>query len=371
MTRESQNIENKTDRFYFPELDGLRFFAFLLVFLHHFPEMKAIPFLSAIQRNGWMGVDLFFVLSAYLFTKLILAEIRKTNSIDFRKFYLRRIFRIWPVYFFAIIVSFTEHIFSRGFDSELLIRVIGQFTFTYNLMAAFLPSYGMPYSHHLWSIAYEMQYYFLVPLLILILARAKAGTGKILFGFVFVLFNGIRIAMIASETPHPAIWVLPVSHFESILLGMVMGFGGLDFLLTFLKPIHIFLLGIALFFSLHLLPDLSCNNWLMIISYSAAGFSTSFILLATLNSPELQHFFSLKIWVFPGKRSYGLYLFHIFGIILVSYCLRKSALPGEGLLSFVLSFSFTFLVAVLSYRFLETPFLKMKKKFEVIVSRPI
>ena len=66
-------------RIYFPELDGLRFFAFLLVFVHHHILFSKIPYLKILYTNGWIGVDLFFTLSAFLLTKLLKAEYDKNQ----------------------------------------------------------------------------------------------------------------------------------------------------------------------------------------------------------------------------------------------------------------------------------------------------
>ncbi len=101
-------------RFHRPELDVLRFGAFLLVFLHHalphdtasyvgLPHFAAQT-LAAIGRAGALGVDLFFALSSYLITELLLREHRATTRIDVRAFYVRRILRIWPLYFLALII---------------------------------------------------------------------------------------------------------------------------------------------------------------------------------------------------------------------------------------------------------------------------
>src|SRR5580704_10177801 len=106
-------ITSKTKSFYRPELDALRFFAFLAVFLFHFnrpvdlyvqhgiPRVVALTATSLIQ-GGVFGVDLFFVLSAYLITELLIREKEVCGSLDVKGFYLRRILRIWPLYFFAI-----------------------------------------------------------------------------------------------------------------------------------------------------------------------------------------------------------------------------------------------------------------------------
>ena len=100
-------------RFYQPKLDAVRFFAFLAVFLFHFSHPvdfyveHGVPRFVAQAANdlmgaGVLGVDLFFVLSAYLITELLLREKRKTGTLDVPSFYLRRTLRIWPLYFFYI-----------------------------------------------------------------------------------------------------------------------------------------------------------------------------------------------------------------------------------------------------------------------------
>jgi peptidoglycan/LPS O-acetylase OafA/YrhL len=98
--------------FYRPELDALRFFAFLAVFRFHFSAAidryveqggsHWIGRANSVTHAGVYGVDLFFVLSAYLITELLLREKRQFGHLDVRAFYVRRILRIWPLYFFAI-----------------------------------------------------------------------------------------------------------------------------------------------------------------------------------------------------------------------------------------------------------------------------
>lgn len=133
----TENIETK-ERIYFPELDGLRFFAFLLVFFHH-RDWFPVPAFSYLHEIGWIGVDLFFVLSSFLFTKLLIAEYNKTNSINIKKFYIRRIFRIWPLYFCMIGISLIYYLFIAGktFASIEPKRLWGLLTFTENFITAF------------------------------------------------------------------------------------------------------------------------------------------------------------------------------------------------------------------------------------------
>ena len=93
-----------TDRLYFPNLNGLRFIAALLVIVHHIEQLKYIYGLpnnfssSFVQIIGELGVILFFVLSGFLITYLLLEEEKRTTTIAVKNFYLRRVLRIWPAW---------------------------------------------------------------------------------------------------------------------------------------------------------------------------------------------------------------------------------------------------------------------------------
>jgi peptidoglycan/LPS O-acetylase OafA/YrhL len=365
--------DKNIERIYFPELDGLRFFAFLLVFVHHHSLFAKIPYLSILHTNGWIGVDLFFALSAFLFTKLLIAEYNKTKTISFKKFYIRRIFRIWPIYFLFIGFSVAFLFFIKGsIDNIIGIRIIGLFTFSDNIMTAIYGYNPMPYVAHLWTITYEEQFYIFIPIIILLLVRSSVKTKLISLTTVFILFNVIRFALIANKVPHPAIWVLPITHFESIVLGIAIGFGGFDILLKRIKPLLVGLIGIVFFVLLCLLPNLDNISYWLILSYSLVGISTSLVLFSVSNSNYLKNIFSKELFVFLGKRSYGLYVYHLLGNGVASYMIAKiTFLPSNSLASFIYSLSFTVIVSIISYKAIETPFLKLKKKFEVIISRPI
>jgi len=154
-------------------------------------------------------------------------------------------------------------------------------------------------------------------------------------------------------------------------LGMIIGFNGFDFLLKKIKPILLGLIGV-LFFTLLFIPPLFNIEFWLIIQYSFVGISTSLILFSVMNSKTLKSILSNKTLVFLGKRSYGLYLYHILGNSIANHLAENiSLLPSNSASSFFYSFTITILMAIVSYKFVETPFLKLKKKYEVIVSRPI
>src|SRR5277367_1995577 len=132
-------LKPPAERFYMPELDTLRFFAFLAVFLHHafeFHDFAGMPHLvmSVVINTivaGMFGVDLFFLLSSYLITSLLLREYGATGRVDILGFWIRRCLRIWPLYFFLVVVGvFLLPSISHFVASPDHIYLIGLLTFT-------------------------------------------------------------------------------------------------------------------------------------------------------------------------------------------------------------------------------------------------
>jgi len=166
-------------RFYQPELDGLRFYAFLGVFIcHTLPFDGAfyrrfhlpVPWLwGAIAKSGAAGVDLFFALSAFLITSILLREREETGGISLRRFYLRRILRIWPLYFLLIAVGVVlAHTMAK--QSLPWYYVAGYLLFVGNWVHAV---FGRPESicSPLWTVSIEEQFYLIWPLLMKMLRR--------------------------------------------------------------------------------------------------------------------------------------------------------------------------------------------------------
>ncbi|MCW5909516.1 MAG: acyltransferase [Cyclobacteriaceae bacterium] len=358
--------------FYFPELDGLRFFAFLLVFFHHHTLLSNIPYFSVIHAYGWIGVDLFFILSAFLLSKLLRAEYNLSGSISYKSFYYRRILRICPLYYMYITFSALLFFFlPNPLQDDTIIRYAGLFTLSDNMLTAGLGYNPIPFTGHLWTIAYEEQFYLLLPVLVAFLMQRTSHQTWITRAAVVIILNGIRCTMVYFNVKHPAIWVLPVTHFESMLIGIVIGFGKLDFLL---KRIPSFLLGIfgLFFFGLvWLLPPISQNSFLLSFSYTFIGIFSAFVLLSVLKNGILKKILSYKVFVFLGKRSYGLYIFHLVSNGIVAYLVKYFPVLKNDLFSFVASLAVCIIFSVISYRFVEMPFLKIKRRYEVVHSRPV
>ena len=151
---------------YFKGLDSLRAIAALMVVLGHIEILKNInnfPSVTNQSKNnlpdGHLGVVLFFVLSGFLITYLLIQEKEKNNFISLKKFYLRRIFRIWPVYYLVLFASY--FLFDEKYNSISILLCLGIFP---NIAHAL--NLGWPSSPQIWSIGVEEQYYLFWPILI-------------------------------------------------------------------------------------------------------------------------------------------------------------------------------------------------------------
>ncbi len=322
-------------RFHRPELDALRFGAFLLVFLHHaLPhasgEMAGVPrvvaqAIAAIGRAGALGVDLFFALSAYLITELLRREQLATGKLDIRAFYVRRILRIWPLYFFALFVLAPS-------ISEPL-PILPYALLAGNWWCAFA---GFPASSFalLWSVSIEEQFYLAWPFIM------SPRSAVAMLGIASIT----RVVLAAAGVVHPGVWCNTLARLDPIAGGALLSYAlaGRTLELSNGKRIALMFAGGTGFlwvggFAPH-------DRWTTVISYPIAAASALVILYASLGVPMKS-----RVLGYLGKISFGLYVFH-------AAVLRFMPNMPVALL-------LTIGVAALSYRWLEMPFLRLKERF--------
>ena len=184
------------NKIYFPNLNALRFTAALLVIIHHIEQFKRIyhldslygesPFISSI---GPQGVSLFFVLSGFLITYLLLSEEKKSLNINIPKFYIRRALRIWPLYFLVVILSlfvlpYITILNLPGYDATVTQTFLGYKLLLYIFFFANIvfAIFGLvPYCAQSWSIGTEEQFYLVWPIL---LKYMGGGRRKLLMFYI-------------------------------------------------------------------------------------------------------------------------------------------------------------------------------------------
>ncbi|MBI5195502.1 MAG: acyltransferase [Nitrospirae bacterium] len=365
-------------RIYYPELDSLRFIAFLLVLIHHSPFAEVIPAFGILIRYGWIGVDLFLCLSAFMFARLLFVEYQREGNINIAYFYIRRALRIWPLYYIFFGITLIYSIYLYGWSSGILYRSLGMLTFTDNLFSMSLGyNHFIAYTAHLWTISYEEQFYLVIPWALRVFYRLKKTTTIYILGTVMLMGVIIRAGFIYYKIGPPAIWVFPFTHFESILGGLIIGLGLFD---QYLKKIPVWILliaGIIALWPVTILQKTSLIQWKLMLTYPLIGIGMSLILFAIMQGGlgPISVLFRNKLFRYLGKISYGLYVYHIacgpLAFEITNTFVSQNSLLVYPAARLTIRLIVTVLVSTMSYEILEKPFLRLKERFTFIHSRPI
>ena len=367
-------------KIYFQNLNGLRFIAAFLVIIHHIEQFKSIsnienywgeiPFIDII---GKLGVVLFFVLSGFLITYLLLAEEYSFQKISIRKFYMRRILRIWPLYFYIIILAFLVlpniDIFvlpNFGKDviySNLFLKLFLYAIFFPNLVLSLLGI--VPYASHTWSIGTEEQYYLVWPVILKYLKKHRIVLMIliIVFYLVFRLFLNTHYS---NFIPYKNILVAFWNTFSIDC----MAIGGLFAILLFQKNKLLKLIqNNILFYSTIIFTILLMLKGVYVPYFHYEFYSVLFgiIILNFATNDTIQISLENRLFNYLGNISYGLYMYHPIGIVL-GLAISTSIGLTTNWLVYPLSFTLTIIIAGLSYKYFESFFLKFKDKFSIVLS---
>lgn len=366
-----------TKSVYFPNLNGLRFIAAFMVVISHIGQFK--PYFGyaewtseAVKIIGHLGVVLFFSLSGFLITYLLLTEEENFKKISIKDFYIRRILRIWPLYFFVIILALIilpqfQLFIVPGFEKAVIHEDFGMkallyFTFFANAAQAF---YSMiPFAGQAWSIGTEEQFYLLWPLLM-----SKIKKHRMLLMFAVVFFY---LAVFAFLHTHYSDFLPAKQHIQKFWWFFTidcMAIGGFFAIALHTgKYIHWFL-----------------NKWLFyIVCIGTIAMISAGIIVPYINNEVYAFLFSIiivnfaanksigislenKVLHYLGKISYGIYMYHIIAIVLCIKLLAWFNIMHDWLL-IVLSLGLAIVFAAISYQFFESRFIRKKKKFSKIVS---
>src|SRR5579859_4286589 len=370
----------RAERFYRPELDVLRFFAFLGVFIFHaaprtmdFYDRAGYPhwlssFLIPTFGAGAYGVDLFFALSAYLITSLLLRERAATGALDLRGFYVRRILRIWPLY--LAFVAFAAVFAALVPGQHLPIKyVVGYSLLAGNWIYAF---YGLPasFATPLWTVSIEEQFYLAWPLA---LRKASVRTMAAIALGLLVIANAWRVWLAVTAAPVERLEYNTFTRLDPIAFGILIALFG-DKLPSFTRLQRVMSLcsGVAMWVAVYAFtitsPMLKFTTWQMAVGHPFTAMAGAAVLLSVLGS---QHgFLRNTTLLYLGKISYGLYVLHEFAHFCAMRMVPASTPPGVMGQSLV-GLALTVALAAASYRWLESPFLRLKERFAHVQSRPV
>lgn len=371
----------KSEKPYFPALDGLRFIAFLAVFLHHatfymdgdFSENEVWKF---FRYSGWVGVDIFFVLTGFLITILLLHERENFGKFSIKHFWYRRILRIWPLYYLAFMVGFfvAPFMFSTVFSNSGFIAISNQevdntaiwyLSFLGN-WSVVLQGYGELRSiTQLWAISVDQQFYILWPLVLLFVTGIRSS---LFIGLLFILGAvAIRFFLTQIGTQHPGIYVHTSARLDSFVIGALLA------QMLFYKPtwidkfkwfyslmfqvLSIIVLVTLLYFS-HQQEHFAIRNG--IYGYLVIALIISYLILVCIKTNTfLVKILSSTPFIYLGKISYGLYIWHILALEILFYSIGRTEYQ---LLIPILGLPLTIFFGYQSYIYIEKPFLNYKSK---------
>ncbi|HHF3635245.1 TPA: acyltransferase family protein [Haemophilus influenzae] len=351
---------------YRPEIDGLRAIAVISVIIYHLNE----NWLS----GGFLGVDIFFVISGFLITGIIITEIQQ-NSFSLKQFYTRRIKRIYPAFITVMaLVSFIASVIFIYNDFNKLRKTI-------ELAIAFLSNFylGLTQGYfdlsanenpvlHIWSLAVEEQYYLIFPL-ILILAYKKFREIKVLFIITLILFfillaTSFFSANFYKEVLHqPNIYYLSNLRFPELLVGSLLAiYHNLSASKQASKQASnvIAILSTLLLFSCLFLMN---NDIAYIpgVTLILPCIFTALIIHTTSQNNIVKLCLSNKAIVFIGKISYSLYLYHWIFIAFAYYITGEKQINNQSIAIVIV---LTIIFSVLSYYLIEQPIRKSKLNFK-------
>ena len=355
---------------YLPSIDSLRALAVLAVIIYHV-DVNYLP-------GGFLGVDLFFVLSGYLISSLIIKEYRKTGSINLYNFYLRRARRLLPAVYFMITVGIILMVmFNEVLLKKSHLDAIFGYIYSSNWWYIFhkldyFDSFGSqsPFKH-LWSLAIEEQFYMIFPLLFLLInskKKGKDGTYKLSKSFLYIVLGLIFVSLITH------ILLFDINNISRIYFGtdtrafsLLVGVVGailypMDKLNTKITPQENIVYSVVSLISITTLITIMIytseyNTWL----YRGGFLLVAILGIIIIISSGKQHtvmakLLSFKPVVFIGKISYSLYLWHFPILVLTT---PVSEIGNPNIFYVILRVILTFIVAIISYVFVETPIRKL------------
>ncbi|SFB50433.1 PEP-CTERM protein-sorting domain-containing protein [Amycolatopsis marina] len=326
-----------------PALDGLRALAALaVVFFHH-----GGPVFDRLQ--GWIGVQLFFTLSGFLITTLLLREERDTGRISLRGFYLRRTFRIMPVYFLLLGLTTLFVTLGGRFTSSRLAEALPLYLVFCNELVDYNTPFGIS-----WTLGVEEKFYLVWPVLFLLTAAVGVKATGCRLLLVPAAIAGLLLA---------AEWSPLTVHYASILVGCLLALvlhhpTGFAILRPLTHPAAIALVVagfLVLQFNIGPLRTLLGGGWTLVVPLYAVA--VALLLTAVIAPGPVQRALSCKPMAFVGKRSYSLYLSQSMAASVMSPLVPEpSTIKALGASLIALG------IACLLYRWVETPAIRYGRR---------
>jgi peptidoglycan/LPS O-acetylase OafA/YrhL len=343
---------------YFKNLDGLRALAALGVLIAHFFDAERLlhlPSLVKITQIGNSGVSLFFVLSGFVITRILLNTVNEKRY--FINFYGRRTLRIFPLYYFSLLCYNFAPLLLNIVTSIDVSKQWYHYLYLQNFARTFLWDHEGP--GHFWSLAVEEHFYLIWPGLVF-LANTK-NKNRLLFFSVLILFIAFILRYIMLSDGYN-INVFTFTRIDQLALGCILAILENKGILDKMKPkVFLFIMAISVVFVAF--SSKLGIFYLDLVKYNAYGFLYfGLIGYCIVSKPNVlfNRFLTFAPVQFLGKISYGLYIWHVLVMLLLEHYVKSFGM----MIDFSVMVVFTIILSSLSYYLLESKFLLLKKYFK-------
>ncbi len=386
-------MSERASKVFFPSLNGLRFIAAFVVIIHHLEQIKlffGLPSLfyrwHFIKIVGELGVTLFFTLSGFLITYLLMAEKERFGTVFVKAFYIRRVLRIWPLYYLIIFLGlfvlphisyFNIPVYTEGvhyrFGTKVFFYGILFPNIVYNLYDY------MPYIAQSWSIGIEEQFYLIWPWMVKWSRRYLMVLVSIMFSILMITYVLYYFADHSADISQASMKIKVVTlayKFFALLRISCMAIGGIGAYFLFhlnmniLRPLFLPMTQVVTLVSVLLLMLFGIE-----VPFANHEFYALFFIVLILNlaaNPKTLFNLEFKWLDYLGKISYSIYMWHGIAIIFGLHAARFFNPRLDDLWSntvyYIVTFVLTLLISAASYEWFEMQFLRFKHLFTKIQS---
>ncbi len=353
-------------------LDHLRAFAITFVFFFHYGILFPHPeWANAISAFGWSGVDLFFVLSGYLIASQLFKNIAQQNKIALKEFFIKRFFRIIPIYLFVVALYF---LFPFMRERESLAPLWKYLTFTQNIN---LDVSKQGTFSHAWSLCIEEQFYLLLPLTLVVLVyfkKIRKGFWLLIalfvFGFFFRFYCYQHFVLPAGDDSwlpwYKYIYYPTWSRLDGLLVGVSIA-ALLQFKPNFSSKIlkygnKILLIAILIFTGIYFLFANQQSLLASVFGFPLVDIGYGTIVLAALSPQCFLYKYKSSVTSKIATLSYGIYLIHKIVIHVMQTQIIKFKIDDNSNVMFLICIATVLIASLLLNEIIEKPFLKLRKK---------
>jgi peptidoglycan/LPS O-acetylase OafA/YrhL len=356
--------------------------AIALVFFSHYPSDEFPDKILALKYFGWIGVDLFFVLSGFLIAKQLFTELKIQNNISLKKFFIKRFFRIIPVYLVVVAIYFLVPVFRETESLSPLWRFL---TFTQNI--GLDPSLNGTFSHA-WSLCIEEQFYLLFPLVITALIYfklTKKGAWLIPALFLFTCLIRLYIwhhympSLIKSDKGYGNFWITWIyyptyTRLDGLLTGisiagLIVFYPALKEKITRYSNL-LLVIGMIILAGTFFLCKVRASFNANIFGFPVIAIGFGFMVLAAISPGCILYKFKSRMTSSIAILSYSIYLIHKAITHLCILYFGDMGLDEDSYWMLLLSIIFTILGALILRYTVEKPFLKLRDKLLVKKTNP-